>query len=191
MSEREGAGWHVATAGVRPRRRRRGLLEPIVVTALYDTREGVEAVVRRLRDAGVPRDLIEIVVSRGAAERFYPGSARLTGRDVFRYAGIGGLTGLIVSALVSLGILALPGQAAPGITAIVQLLGPDIGAVGGALAGAVYGAFRRRRPNRRHARAAEIPSAILLSVRTRTEEEALALEQVLAGGGGREIRIEE
>jgi hypothetical protein len=48
-------------------------------------------------------------------------------REVFKYGGIGGLVGLSLSALVSLGIVAMPGFAPPGIIAVVQLLGPNIG----------------------------------------------------------------
>jgi len=36
-------------------------------------------------------------------------------REVFKYGGIGGLVGLSLSALVSLGIVAMPGFAPPGI----------------------------------------------------------------------------
>jgi hypothetical protein len=175
------------TAGVR---RRGGRLEPLVVTALYDSAESVDDALRRLHDAGVPRDLVEVVVSREAAERFYGRLARPPGREVFRYAAIGGIAGLILSAALSLTILALPGEAPPGGTAIVQLIGPNVGTVGGAAIGALIGAFRRRRPNRRHARAAEAASAILVAVRTRAEEEVAVLEQLLAASGGREVRVE-
>ena len=175
------------TAGVR---RRGGRLEPIIVTALYDSAESVDAVLRGLHEAGVPRDLVEVVVSREAAERFYRRRARPPGREVFRYAAIGGIVGLILSSALSLVILALPGVAPPGGTAMVQLLGPNVGTVGGAALGALFGAFRRRRPSRRHARAAEAAKAILLTVRTRAEDEVPALEQLLAASGGREVRVE-
>lgn len=180
----------VVTAGVRGKRGRRGLLEPLAVTALYETRDAVNDALLRLEVAGVPRDLIEVVVSREAAERFYPGGARAPGREVFRYAGRGGLAGLIAAAVLSLAIIAMPGENPPGTTALVQLLGPNFGAVAGALLGALFGALRRRRPSRRHARAAEAASAILLVVRTRAEEDVAVLEEIMGASGGREIRVE-
>lgn len=84
-----------------------------------------------------------------------------------------------------------PGWESPGTTAIVQLLGPNIGAVGGATLGALFGAFRRRRPRRAYARAAENASAILLVVRTQSRSEVAPIEQVLTASGGRDIRVEE
>lgn len=176
-----------AAGGTRPRRP--GRLEPVVISALYATREAVEAAMRRLYDAGVPRDLIDVVVSREAAERFYPGRTRGPGREVFQYAGIGGLAGLIAAVALSLAIVAWPGMQPPGTTAIVQLLGPNIGAVGGAMVGAIYGFFRRRRPNRRYARTAEAASAILLLVRTRGAAEVPALRDILAASGGRDVDV--
>jgi hypothetical protein len=56
----------VLTAAVR---RKRGSLEPLVITALFDTSDAADEALRRLYSAGVPRDLIEIVVSRGGPGR--------------------------------------------------------------------------------------------------------------------------
>jgi hypothetical protein len=177
---------NVRSAGrVRP-----GRLEPLVITALYDSREVVDDALGRLHAAGVPRDLIEVVVSRDAAERFYRGRARAPGRETFRFAAIGGLVGLILSAAISIAIVAMPGWQSPGATAVVQLLGPNIGTVGGAAIGAVFGAMRTRRPNRRHARAAENASAILLLVRAQSDADTPALERILEDSGGRAVRVE-
>lgn len=179
-------------AGVRTDRRgRRARLEPIVITALFDDRAAVDEAQRRLYEAGLPRDLIEVVVSRDAASRFYGGLVRSPGREVFRYAGIGGLVGLVLAALLSFVILALPGEEPPGAVAIVQLLGPNIGTVSGALIGAIYGAFHCRRPSARHDRAAEDASAILLVVRSRADADIPTLTRLIAESGGRDIHIEE
>jgi hypothetical protein len=165
-------------------------LEPLVITALFDSREAIDAALRRLHAAGVPRDLIEVVVSREASERFYGGRARTPRREVFRYAGIGGLAGLIIAAGLSLAIVAMPGWEPPATTAVVQLLGPNIGAVVGAALGALFGAFRRPKASRRHARAAESESAILLLVHARADAEVVPLEEILTSSGGRETRVE-
>jgi len=110
-------------------------------------------------------------------------------REVFKYGGIGGLVGLSLSALVSLGIVAMPGFAPPGIIAVVQLLGPNIGTVAGAALGALFGTFHRQRLDRRFARAAEA-SSILLAVRTQSSGDAATLERIIAGAGGRYVTIE-
>jgi hypothetical protein len=162
-----------------------------MVTALFDARETVEDALRRLDDEGVPRDLVDVVVAREAADRFYRGIARRPRREVFKYGGIGGLVGLSLSALVSLGIVAMPGFAPPGVIAVVQLLGPNIGTVAGAALGALFGTFHRQRLDRRFARAAEQASAILLAVRTQSSGDAATLERIIAGAGGRYVTSDE
>jgi hypothetical protein len=134
---------------------------------------------------GMPRDLIEVVVSREAAAHFPAGVARTGGRETFRFAGIGGLTGLLFGAAISLGMVAWPGLDAPGEQAIVQLLGPNFGLVTGATLGAVAGFFRHRRPNPRHARAAEAAGAIVVAVTVRSPEEGARIIQRLVNCGGR------
>jgi hypothetical protein len=176
------------TAGVRGRT---GRLEPLVVSALFDSPDAVDEALRRLHDAGVPRDLVEVVVSREAAERYYRGGAQPPGRETFRFAAIGALSGLLITATLSLVIVAMPGWEPPRATAIVQLLGPNIGAIGGAALGALFGFFRRRRPSRRHARAAEATGSIVLVVRTRAESDITTVERILSESGGREVRVEE
>ncbi|HEX7049592.1 MAG TPA: hypothetical protein VF188_05220 [Longimicrobiales bacterium] len=176
---------HAAAAA--PGRRRP---ERDTVSALFDAPEAVDRAVAALIGAGLPRDLIEVAVSPEAARRHYAGRARAPGREALRYAGIGGLTGLILGALISLILAALPGFLDPGIGAIVQLLGPNLCTVGGAALGGIIGLFVRRRPAPRHARAAEAPSAIIIVVTARSEREAATLARILARSGGREPRLE-
>lgn len=176
-----------------PVRRRPERAEPVAVTALFDSADAVDTVLDRLQDAGVPRDVIEVVVSRTAAQRFYRGVAHLPDREVLHYAGIGGLTGLVLGATISLVMLALAGEAEEvprRSAAIVQLLGPNFTTVTGALLGGGYGFFRRRRPRPYYARLAEATSAILVAVAARTAEQVEALKQILAGAGGREPSVE-
>jgi hypothetical protein len=167
--------------------------EHSLVSALVDSAEAVDATLIRLSDLGVPRDLVEIVVSQAAAERFYGGHARPPRRETFRFAGIGGLVGLVLGAGISLIMVAMPGIDAPGghgSSAIVQLLGPNLMTVAGAAVGALVGAFRTPRPSQAHARAAESADSILIVVQARTHEEERILADVLAASGGRRIRLE-
>lgn len=160
------------------------------MTALFDRRADVEAALDALYTVGLPRDLIEVVVSRDAAAHFPTGVTRRGGRETFRFAGIGGLTGLVLGAVISLGMVAWPGLDAPGEQAIVQLLGPNFGLVMGAALGAAAGFFRHRRPDPRHARAAEAAGAIVVAVTVRSQEEAGLTIELLRKCGGREPQIQ-
>jgi hypothetical protein len=169
--------------------------EPADVTALFDDPAAVERALDALYTAGTPRDLIEVVVSREAARRFYAGAGRgeaprALGRETWSYAGGGALIGFAAGVGISLVMVAWPGVDAPGGLALVQLAGPNIGTVAGAAIGAVIGAFRRQHPKPRHARAAEAANAIVVAVAARSDREAELLGQLLAGQGGRQIRVE-
>jgi len=172
-----------------PATRDRARPERFSVSALYADRDTAERAVVRLHRAGIPRDLLEVVVSPRAAERFFPDAPPPPRREAFRYAGIGALIGLITGAFVSLVIVLLPGFQEPGLTAIVQLLGPNLFTVGGALAGAIFGLFARRRPARHHARAAEAPDSIVLVVTIRSPEEAGPILDLLRDTGGLAPRL--
>jgi hypothetical protein len=188
---------HAATHGeavASARASGRRLLEPIDVTALFDDPAAVERALDALYTAGTPRDLIEVVVSREAAQRFYGGASkrgapRALGHETWSYAGAGALIGFTGGVLISLIMVAWPGIEAPGGLALVQLAGPNFGTVAGAAVGAVIGALRRPHPKPRHARAAEAANAIVLAVAARSEREAELLGQLLTGLGGREVRV--
>jgi hypothetical protein len=169
------------------------LREPLTVTALFDDREHVERAVDALHSAGTPRDLVEVVVSRAAAERYYADvgrGLRRPRRETFRYAGIGGLIGFIAGVAIGLVMVALPGIEEPGGMALVQVFGPNMATVGGAALGAIIGYFRRQRPDPRHARAAEQSGSIVLAVATRSHDEARVLGDIITAHGGRDTRVE-
>jgi hypothetical protein len=170
------------------------LREPLTVTALFDDRLAVDRTVDALYSAGTPRDLVEVVVSRAAAERFYADAERgirRPGRETFRYAGIGGLLGFIVGVLIGLVMVALPGIQEAGSMALVQVFGPNMATIGGAAIGAIVGFLRRQRPNPRHARAAEESGAIVLAVATRSREEAHVLGDIIRAHGGHDLRVQD
>ena len=170
------------------------LREPLTVTALFDDRVGVTRAVDALYSAGTPRDLVEVVVSRAAAEKHYADAAsgvRRPGRETFRYAGIGGLVGFIVGVAIGLITVAMPGIEDPDGMALVQVFGPNMATVVGAALGAVFGFFRRQRPDPRHARAAEESGSIVLAVATRSHEEARVLGEIMAANGGRSVHVQD
>ena len=163
--------------------------EAIEVSVLFDDPGSVDSALAALDGMGVPRDLVEVVVAPQAAQRFYRRVVRSPGRETLRYAGIGGLTGLVLGALIALVSIWLGGLAEPGIGAIAQLLGPNVATVVGAMLGALVGAFVRRTPLPRHARAADAPEAIVVITLSRTEEEASVIARLLAQFGAREPRF--
>lgn len=181
-------------AGVASGRR---LREPITLTALFDSPDAVDRALDALYTAGTPRDLVEVVVSREAAERFYgpaAGSARRAprppGRETFRYAGIGGAVGFVTGVVIGLVMVAMPGIHAPGGHYLVAVAGPNETTIGGAALGALVGFFRRQKPDPRFSRAAEASGAIVLAVATRGEREAALITRLLTGQGGRDVRVE-
>ncbi len=162
----------------------------ITVTALFESTQAVDQALVALVSAGVPRDLINVVVAQEAARRFYGGRARALRRETMRYAGIGGLVGLIIGILLGIGMVALPGFHDPGMMAFVQLLGPNLATVSGAIIGAAVGFFVHRTTEYRHSRAAESPESIVMAVTARNTDEANVLQQLMANNGGNAPRIE-
>lgn len=155
------------------------------VSALFDSTAAVDRALVRLSRAGLPRDLIEVVVAPPAAARFYGGTVHGPGRETLRFAGIGGLIGLVLGAAAALAMIAFGGMTKPGLGALVQLLGPNAATVTGAVVGGAIGTFVRRAPASRHRRAGEAPDAILVLVRARSTAEADAVTPMLAAAGGR------
>jgi hypothetical protein len=169
--------------------------EPIDVTALFDDANAVERALDALYSAGTPRDLIEVVVSREAADRYYASpttkrAPRALGRETWRYAGAGALVGFVAGCVISLVVVAWPGLGSPGGMAPVALIGPNVGTMAGAALGALLGALRRQQPQSRHARAAEAANAVVVAVAARSEREAELLGQLLTHQGGRDVRLQ-
>jgi hypothetical protein len=162
----------------------------VPVSVTFTDPAAVERAVGALIDAAVPRDLIDIVVSPTAAQHFYQGIRTAGTRQTLRYAAIFGLVQLGVSSVVSLAAISLDDFVAPGATAVVQLLGPNMATMLGAGAGAIFGYFHHRSPRRYHARAAEEPDAIVVVVRASTVGQATALGELLEGIGGQKPRLE-
>ena len=160
------------------------------VSAVFLEPVAVEQAIVGLTSAGIPRDVIDVVVSPQAARKHYPGIRTAPVRQTVRFAAIGALTQLSLSIIISLVMISFDEFAVPGATAWVQLLGPNMGTIGGAVVGAVFGFFQRRSPKRYHARAAEEPDAIVIVVRARDTLQAEALQRQLARLEGNAPRME-
>jgi MFS family permease len=156
------------------------------VSAFYESAAEVARVLERLTLAGIPRDLVEVVVSPEAAAEFYPRRARRLGNQSFRYAGIGALVGFLGGAGISLFIVMMPGFAPAGWAAIAQLLGPNVGTLLGGVIGALAGLFAKRRARDMYHRALE-RKAILVLVHDRRTEDLPATQDILAQAGGSQV----
>lgn len=160
----------------------------VLVSALYDAPEQVDRALALLVTAGLPRDLADVVVPRRLAESAYGRRVRRPGRETLRYAGIGALAGLVAGGALSLALLALPGRSEMESAILIQLLGPNVTTLLGALVGGAIGLFVRRRPDPLLARAARAEEGILLAVRARSPAEAEEVGRLLAEAGGRDVR---
>lgn len=169
-------------------RRREPRLVP--VSALFSDAGAVERAIAGLASAGLPRDLIDVVVSPKAASAFYPGIRARPARMTIPFAAIVAIEALVVNIAFALFTISFDEFAAPGATVFVQLLGPNMAGIGGAVAGAVFGFFQRRPPKWYHARAAEAQDAIVVVVRARDMAHAQSVEQLLKRLQGQEPRLE-
>lgn len=160
----------------------------VLLSALYDTPEQVDRALALLGTAGLPRDLAEVMAPRRLAESTYGRQVRRPGRETLRYAGVGALAGLVAGAALSLALLALPGRSEMEGAILIQLLGPNVTTLLGALAGGAIGLFVRRRPDPLLARAARAQEGILLAVRARPGPEAEEVGRLLVEAGGRDLR---
>ena len=160
------------------------------ISAFFSKEEAVQDVMWECLHRGVPRDLIDVAVSPGAAPHFF-GGRTLSHRDSwFSWAGRGALAGLLLTALVSLGIVLLPGFNATGFMAIVQFLGPDIGVIAGGALGAMYGYLKPGDVTPQLLRARERADAALMLVHLQPEEEAQAIRGIFELHGGEAIRVD-
>ena len=158
------------------------------VSAFFNSTDAVDTAVRQITEAGLPRDLVEVVVAAPAAALFYPGSSRPPGHETIRYAGMGALVGLILGVIGSLILVSLPTFFGPGPAALVQLLGPNVATVMGALIGAVIGRFVPRANADSHSRAGERPDEILVVAHPPTARAASQISELFSVAGGRLIQ---
>lgn len=156
-------------------------------SAFFAEPEQVDRAVSELVDTGVPRDLIEVVVSPAANRAHFEGRAHRLGSQTMRFAGAGALIGLLVGVVLSLEIiLAFPGAEPParGLS-IAQLLGPNVAMLAGLVIGAIIGALVRRPPAGPLARASE-RDEILVVARAQPPERVPAIVAALEQAGGHE-----
>lgn len=149
----------------------------------------VQRVLPPLARLGVPRDLIDVVVTQPAADRMYSGKRRAM-RPLWRFASIGGLLGLGGGAFVAFVLIAWPGFAAAGPFSYALLFTPMLTVVAGALIGVTASFVAKRKPSDWRLR---IPppanDEILVVVRARGAEQIQLVLEVLQEHGGRGAQV--
>ena len=159
------------------------------VYAFYPTPVAVTDTLPSIARLGVPRDLIDVVVTQPAAERLYSGKRRAM-RPLWRFASIGGILGLGGGAFVAFVLIAWPGFAAPGPFAYALLFTPMITTLVGSLIGVIASFLIKRKPSDWRLR---IPppdnNEILVVVRARGEEQVQLVLDALSASGGRGAQV--
>jgi hypothetical protein len=164
--------------------------DSFTISGFFRSEQAIEQAMRDCLKRGMPRDLIDVAVSPEAAQRFYGGRASVNRDSWFSWTGRGALTGLIISALLSLAIVLLPGYDTSPVMAYVQLLGPDIGILLGAAAGAIYGWLKPGDMKPQMLRALHRDDAALLLVHLQPEDEARQIRDILLRHQAEQVEIE-
>ena len=166
---------------------RRAAVTPVY--AFFPTPVAITDTLPSLAKLGVPRDLIDVVVTEPAAQKLYAGKRRAM-RPLWRFASIGGILGLGAGALVAFVLIAWPGFAAPGPFAYALLFTPMITTLTGSLVGVIASFLTKRKPSDWRLR---IPppdnDEILLVVRARGAEQVRFVVEALKEHGGREAQV--
>lgn len=162
-----------------------------VTSAFFAAPDQVERVVVDLVEAGVPRDLVDVIVSPEANKAHYGGRARRLGSQTARFAIAGALIGLLVGVMLSLEIiLVFPGFEPPARElSITQFLGPNVAMMIGLIIGAIVGSLMRRRPLGPSARSRG-REEILVAVRSVPEARVREVTAKLEAAGGMEPMAE-
>jgi len=162
-----------------------------VISAFFARPDEVERAVLELVEHGVPRDLVDVIVSPEANEAHYGGRAHRLGTQTVRYAGAGALLGLLAGAVLSLEIiLVFPGFEPPARELSVgQLLGPNVGMMIGLVIGALVGALVPRRSTGPLARTRG-RDEILIAVRAIPTARVDDVTAALATAGGHDTRVD-
>jgi hypothetical protein len=160
----------------------------IVVSGFFSREEDVLQAMIDVLASGIPRDLIEIAVSKEAAALF---SKRVrTRRPSYRAAnaGRGALIGLITFALISAALIVSGAEWKGQLLTWIMLLGPNVGVVLGAVWGFLFVPPKARGVPTWLQRVRE-EKGILFVVRTKSEREAQDVAHDLASRGATSVKL--
>lgn len=163
----------------------------LAVSGFFDNEQAIEQVLHGCLQRGIPRDLIEVAVSPAAAPRFFGGKSGKPRDSWFSWAGRGALAGLLLTAVISLIIVMLPGYETSQTMAVVQLLGPDIGVIAGAALGALFGMLKPVTISPQLQRARDRPDSALMLVHLLSPQEASVVENLFKAHGANQVEAEQ
>jgi hypothetical protein len=149
----------------------------------------VDALLPELSRLGVPRDLIEVVVTpRGAASQY--GGRALAPRPVWKFVSLGGLLGLLAGAFGGLFLIARPGFDDAAHLAYALLFTPMITTTAGAVVGLAAALLASPKPSAWRSRI--VPPGddeLLVVVRARGEDQVALVLDALRTAGGRDAQV--
>lgn len=163
----------------------------LAVTGFFTQRQQVEKALSACLFLGIPRDLIDVAISEKAADKFKQLKAKRNNDHWFAWTGRGALIGLLISVVLSLGIVLFKGFEISDSMALVQLLGPDIGIIVGAAIGAIYGWLIESDNNGLMQRADERDDAMLFLVYLQPPSEAEKVRDILIENGGESVLVQD
>ena len=163
----------------------------LAVSGFFTQRQQLDKALSACLSLGIPRDLIDVAISEKAADKFKQLKAKRNTDHWFAWTGRGALIGLLISIIFSLGILLIKGYEISDSMAIVQLVGPDIGIIVGAVLGAIYGWFIESDNNVLMQRADERDDAMLFLVYLQPSGEAEKVRDILVDNGGESVVLQD
>jgi hypothetical protein len=155
----------------------------LAISGFFTQPEQVDKALSACLSLGIPRDLIDVAISEKAADKYKQLKAKRNTDHWFAWTGRGALIGLLISIVLTLGIVSLKGYEISDSMALVQLLGPDIGIIVGAAIGALYGWFIESDNNVLMQRADERDDAMLFLVYLQPPSEAEKVRNILIQNG--------
>lgn len=155
----------------------------LAATAFVPREEQAREVMRALVTAGVPRDLIDVVVSERTVKHLSKELRAKPHSHTFSMIGRGALFGLIAFSIVSLLLIATSWAGSNPVAIFVMLLGPNMGVLFGGVVGFIVGKVIRPQLPMAFARALE-RDELLLVVRSSSEQDAQRYRALLERSGG-------
>lgn len=155
----------------------------------FRTAAAVDALLPELSRLGVPRDLIDVVVTPRGAQSQYGGRA-LAPRPVWRFVSLGGLLGLLAGAFGGLFLIARPGFDDAANLAYALLFTPMITTTAGALIGFVAAFIAPPKPSAwRNRIVPPNDEELLVVVRARGDDQVTLVLDALRAAGGRDVQV--
>lgn len=160
-----------------------------LVSGFFSEEERVRRTLMDLLYMGIPRDLIDVLIAKQDEGRFFKSLKTRKPSLTAGNAGRGALVGLIVFSLFSALMIVTSGARESQRLTWIMLLGPNVGVMLGGFLGLLWGAlFAKGLPS--HYERLREGGGILMTVKTKSPEEARVLQERLMGFGAQSVRVD-